>query len=100
MLEKAFANIPASWEHSGLLHLYLHLMEMSPFPQKALGAADQLRELVPDAGHLIHLAPHIDVLCGQYCDVVVYNEKVTIADRKYLERAGALNFYSLYRSHN
>ncbi len=91
VLEKACANIPASWDHPGLLHLYVHLMEMSPFPQKALRAADQLRELVPDAGHLIHMATHIDVLCGQYHDVAVYNEKATIADRKYLERAGARN---------
>jgi len=100
LLESAFTKILASWDHPGLLHLYVHLMEMSPFPQKALRAADQLRELVPDAGHLIHLATHIDVLCGQYRDVVVYNQKAIVADRKFLERAGALNFYAMYRSHN
>ena len=100
VLESAFRDIPASWDHPGLLHLYVHLMEMSPFPQRALRAGDRLRDLVPDAGHLIHMPTHIDVLCGHYQDVVVYNRKAIVADRKYLEREGAMNFYSLYRTHN
>jgi len=99
-LEDAFANIPASWNHPGVLHLYVHLMEMSPFPQKALRAGDRLRDLVPDAGHLIHMPTHIDVLCGQYHDVVAGNQKAVAADREYLAREGALNVYSMYRTHN
>jgi tetratricopeptide (TPR) repeat protein len=43
---------------------------------------------------------HIDVLCGQYRDVVVYNEKAIVADRKFLAEAGAMNIYSMYRTHN
>ncbi|MBG6159560.1 tetratricopeptide (TPR) repeat protein [Labrenzia sp. EL_208] len=100
VLESAFAEIPASWEHPGLLHLYVHLMEMSPFPQRALRAGDQLRELVPDAGHLIHMPTHIDVLCGQYSNVLHWNQKAIEADRKYLELEGPMNFYSAYRIHN
>ncbi len=100
VLERAFDIHAASWEHPGLLHLYIHLMEMSPFPQKALRAGDCLRELVPDAGHLIHMPTHIDVLCGQYRDVVVYNQKATVADRKFLANEGAMNVYSLYRTHD
>ena len=87
-------------DHPGLLHLYVHLMEMSPFPQRAIRAGDRLREIAPDAGHLIHMPTHIDVLCGNYHDVLVYNQRAIMADRKYLERAGALNVYSLYRTHN
>jgi tetratricopeptide (TPR) repeat protein len=100
VLESAFRDYPASWSHPGLLHLYVHLMEMSPFPQRALRAGDRLRDLVPDAGHLIHMPTHIDVLCGNYRDVVVYNRKAIAADRKYLARAGALNVYSMYRTHD
>ncbi len=100
VLERAFAEIPAVWAHPGVLHLYIHLMEMSPFPQKALRAGDCLRDLVPDAGHLIHMPTHIDVLCGQYRDVVVYNQKAIAADRKFLAREGAMNVYSLYRTHD
>src|SRR3984893_5989350 len=100
LLEDAFRNIPASWSHPGLLHLYVHLMEMSPFPQRALRAGDRLRDLVPDAGHLIHMPTHIDVLCGHYRDVLVYNQKAIVADRKFLAREGALNVYALYRTHD
>ena len=100
LLEGLFAQVPASWDHPGLLHLYVHLMEMSPFPQRALRAGDRLRELMPDAGHLIHMPTHIDVLCGNYRDVLVYNQKAIAVDRKYLAREGAMNVYSLYRTHN
>jgi tetratricopeptide (TPR) repeat protein len=100
VLENAFRDFPAAWDHPGLLHLYVHLMEMSPFPQRALRAGDRLRDLVPDAGHLIHMPTHIDVLCGHYRDVLVYNQKAIVADRKFLAREGALNVYSLYRTHD
>lgn len=88
------------YEHPGLLHFYIHLMEMSPHPERALKAADALRSLVPDAGHLIHMPTHIDVLCGHYERVVTSNNSAIEADRKFLDKNGALNFYSLYRCHN
>jgi tetratricopeptide (TPR) repeat protein len=100
VLEGLFANTPASWDHPGLLHLYVHLMEMSPFPQRALRVGDRLRDLVPDSGHLVHMPTHIDVLCGNYRDVVVYNQKAVAVDRKFLAREGAANVYALYRSHD
>jgi tetratricopeptide (TPR) repeat protein len=43
---------------------------------------------------------HIDVLCGHYKEVIDGNSQATSADRKYLAREGAINFYSLYRCHN
>lgn len=86
--------------HPGLLHMYIHLMEMSPHPERALRAADALRDLVPDAGHLQHMPTHIDVLCGHYHDVVTSNQRAIAADRKFMARQGAINFYSLYRCHN
>ncbi len=100
VLEDAFRDFPESWDHPGLLHLYVHLMEMSPFPEKALRAGDRLRTIMPDGGHLTHMPTHIDVLCGNYRDVVVYNQKAIEADRRYLAKEGALNVYSMYRIHN
>ena len=102
VLEAALARMDAADDglHPGLLHMYIHLMEMSPHPERALRVGDQLRNLVPDAGHLCHMPTHIDVLCGLYNDVVVGNERAIEADRKYLEREGPLNFYSLYRCHD
>jgi tetratricopeptide (TPR) repeat protein len=99
VLERAMA-LPGGMKHAGVLHMYLHLMEMSPYPERALRAGDALRSLVPDAGHLIHMPTHIDVLCGNYKDVIDGNSHATIADRKFLAREGAINFYSLYRCHN
>ena len=99
VLERAMAA-KDGMQHPGILHMYIHLMEMSPHPERALRAGDALRTLVPDAGHLIHMPTHIDVLCGHYKEVIDGNSQATIADQKYLARAGAKNFYSLYRCHN
>ncbi|HCS45322.1 MAG TPA: hypothetical protein DIW52_21250, partial [Pseudomonas sp.] len=86
--------------HPGVLHMYVHTMEMSPHPQRALRAADVLRDLVPDAGHLRHMPSHIDVLCGDYRGAMITNSRAIQADSKYLEQEGPLNFYTLYRCHN
>ena len=80
--------------------MYVHLMEMSPHPEKALKAGDALTELVPDAGHLKHMATHIDVLCGHYENVVRRNHNASIADKKYLKMRGAETFYTAYVCHN
>lgn len=86
--------------HPGIWHLYIHAMEMSPTPEIALRIGDELRNLVPDAGHLAHMATHIDVQCGNYIDVVNSNQTAIDVDMKYYHYAGAKNFYSLYRCHN
>ena len=86
--------------HPGALHMYLHTMEMSPHPEKALRASDTLRDLVPEAGHLRHMPSHIDILCGHYYDAMKANEKAIVVDQKYLEREGPLNFYTGYRCHD
>ena len=100
VLEEAMDKDPAAMSHPGILHLYVHLMEMSPFPEKALKAGDALRTIVPDSGHLIHMPTHIDVLCGHYQDVVHWNETAVKADLKYWRDKGPFNIYSGYRLHN
>ncbi len=86
--------------HAGLAHLYIHAIEMSPNPERALPAADELRDMVPDAGHLVHMPSHIYVICGDYSAVRDVNQAAVRADRKFLKRRGAVNFFSLYRCHN
>lgn len=97
---EAHMALPGGMAHPGILHLYVHLMEMSPFPEKALKAADVLRTLVPDAGHLVHMPTHIDILCGAYENVVRWNERAIMADLKYYQAEGAFNIYTGYRQHN
>lgn len=99
-LERAFSQHPAAWDHPGLLHLYIHLMEMSPTPEKALPHGDRLVTLIPDSGHLVHMASHIDVLCGDYHNVVARNREAARVDRAYFDYAGGQNFYTVYRIHN
>ncbi|KND33768.1 hypothetical protein [Streptomyces acidiscabies] len=99
VLERALAADPEG-AHPGLPHLYVHLMEMSPTPEAALTVADRLRGLVPDAGHLLHMPSHLEVLCGDYRRAVADNTAAITADAKAHARGGAMNFYTLYRAHN
>jgi tetratricopeptide (TPR) repeat protein len=98
-LERALSQHDGT-RHPGVLHLYIHLMEMSGVPETALTVADHLRSLVPDAGHLNHMPSHLDILCGDYRRAIASNSEGIRADEKFLAREGPLNFYTLYRSHN
>jgi tetratricopeptide (TPR) repeat protein len=100
VLESAFRELPGALRHPGLLHLHVHLMEMSPRPELALVSGDRLREVAPDMGHLVHMPTHIDIQCGHYRDAMHWNLKSIVADRKYYDRVGPMNFYSGYRIHN
>ena len=99
VLERALAHDKGQ-DHPGLLHLYIHLMEMSSAPELATTLADRLRGLVPDAGHLHHMPTHLDVLCGDYGRAIISNKMAIRADQNFVARAGTMNFYTLYRSHN
>lgn len=91
---------PDGEKHPGLIHLYIHFVEMSATPSVALPAADRLRHLVPDAGHLHHMPTHLDVLVGDYRRAIDSNTQAVLADEKYLAHRGAKNLYSFYRLHN
>ena len=102
VLEKAMTRIEKAKKvpHPGILHMYIHVMEMSPVPEKALRACDQLRELVPGSGHLCHMPSHIDVRCGHYYEAIIANDRAVAADRVYVENEGAINYQALSRIHN
>jgi tetratricopeptide (TPR) repeat protein len=99
LLDAALA-LPRGDRHPFVLHLHIHLLEMSERPEAALPSADALRGLVPDAGHLQHMPSHLDVLCGDYNASIIANRQAVAADRRFVERTGPLNFYSLYRAHD
>lgn len=90
-------NLPP---HPGIAHMYIHTMEMSPFPERALRAADGLRYLVPDSGHLQHMPTHIDVLCGHYYEAVVASQRAIAADNKYLAQVGKFGQYTAACCHD
>ena len=86
--------------HPGILHFYIHAYEMSPTPEKALPYADQLRDLCPDCGHLVHMASHIDSLCGYWQDAADANRRATWIDADYVKLRGTDEFYMISVVHN
>lgn len=93
-------SLPRYPDHPGMLHFYLHALEMSPDPDRCLAECERLLHLVPDAGHLLHMPSHIYVLVGRYAEAVLSNQKAIAADRKFFKANGAANFYTLYRCHD
>lgn len=98
ILDDAFKK-PESATHPGLLHFYIHLMELSPEPEKAIPAANYLRSLVPDAGHLNHMPSHIDILMGDYVRAIASNKQAAVGDEKYKRETSAADYYTFYRLH-
>jgi tetratricopeptide (TPR) repeat protein len=86
--------------HPALCHFYIHGMEASRTPERALPAANRLRNAMPGQGHLVHMPSHIDIWIGDYGAAITANQKAIAADAEFLRREGPRNFYSLYRIHN
>ena len=86
--------------HPGMLHMYIHVMEMSPAPERASAAADRLHHLSPDNGHLNHMPTHVYFQCGRYADALEVSRKAVAADEKYARRGGPFNFYTTARCHH
>ncbi len=80
LLERALAIAP---NHAGANHLYIHAVEASTTPQRALASADRLRNLVPGAGHLVHMSAHIYMRLGRYHDAVAVNQRAIAVDRPF-----------------
>ena len=101
IMEDAFENVEGAKEHPALCHLYCHALELSPFPERALPAADVLRHLMPDCGHLVHMPSHIDAWVGQWEEAIDCNIAAVEADDRYVEKSGnESQFYKFYRMHN
>jgi tetratricopeptide (TPR) repeat protein len=96
-LEQAMAIDPL---HPGANHLYIHAVEASPNPARAMVSADRLRTLVPAAGHLVHMPAHIDVRMGQWQKAAQSNVQAIKADREYRKLVPNHGFYHIYMAHN
>lgn len=80
VLEDALRRWP---EHTGVNHFYVHTMEGSPYPDRALPSARRLETLAPAAGHLVHMSSHIYLRTGDYGAAVRSNQQAIAADRNY-----------------
>jgi tetratricopeptide (TPR) repeat protein len=87
--------------HPGANHYYIHAVEASKNPERALPSASRLGALMPGAGHLVHMPSHIYIRVGDHELSATVNETAADVDKKYIERTGAKGIYPLmYYSHN
>jgi tetratricopeptide (TPR) repeat protein len=87
--------------HPGAIHMYIHLIEPTNTPERANKAADTLLTLMPDAGHIIHMASHIYYRVGRYSDAIKSNRLAIVADEKYANESHVQGAYLRgYYPHN
>ncbi len=87
--------------HPGANHYYIHAVEASKSPDRALPQAARLETLVPGAGHLVHMPAHIYIRTGQYARSAKSNADAAAVDEKYIAATGANGLYPMmYYTHN
>jgi tetratricopeptide (TPR) repeat protein len=96
-LEKVLAKDP---KHPGANHYYIHAVEASSHPEKAVASADRLPALIPGAGHIVHMPAHIYQRVGRYADASSANRKAADVDLGYMGKAPAWGYYAMYLVHN
>jgi tetratricopeptide (TPR) repeat protein len=88
-------------DHMGAVHYYIHAVEASRSPERALAGANKLAAMAPAAGHLVHMPAHVYIRTGDYESAVKTNEKAAAADRAYIQESGVQGIYPMmYYSHN
>lgn len=98
-LERVIARSP---RHAGACHFYVHAVEASSTPERALPCAEQLPRLMPGAGHVVHMPAHVYLRVGRYADAARANIAAMAADRDYLrEHTAPGGMYPMfYAPHN
>jgi tetratricopeptide (TPR) repeat protein len=87
--------------HLGAIHYYIHAVEASPTPERALAGANRLAALAPGAGHIVHMPAHVYIRTGDYEAAIKTNEKAAEVDRAYIKATGVQGIYPMmYYSHN
>jgi tetratricopeptide (TPR) repeat protein len=98
VLEQVLRRHP---DHVGANHFYIHAVEMSPSPERAIASAQRLMGIVPSAGHLVHMPGHIWFILGDYEMTAAVNERAAEVDVDYMRRTGVTSSaYSGYYMHN
>lgn len=104
ILEGVLARNP---DHPGALHYYIHIVEASSEPERAIPAAERLGGLMPGAGHLVHMPSHIYIRVGRYAEAWESNAEAAAADEAYLAKYQPVEGYPMqgmyalmYYTHN
>ncbi len=97
-LERVLAKNP---NHPGANHYYIHAVEASLHPEKALAAADRVAKTMPNAGHIVHMPSHIYARLGRYHDASEQNAKAIAVDEAYIQQYDVKGIYPMmYYTHN
>jgi pimeloyl-ACP methyl ester carboxylesterase/tetratricopeptide (TPR) repeat protein len=98
-LERLIAKHP---DHAGLHHYYIHIVEAADeHVRKAEPSADRLLDMMPGAGHIVHMPSHIYLRVGRYADAISANERAAMADEDYIAQCRAQGLYPVaYYPHN
>ena len=95
------ATLQRNPTHPGACHYYIHAVEASPEPQRALECAKRLPALMPGAGHLVHMPAHIYMRLGLYREASERNATAATVDHEYLAHHPLEgNYASGYYAHN
>lgn len=86
--------------HPGAIHYYIHAVEASLRPERALAYAPKLPQLMPMAGHLVHMPAHIYERVGDYSAAARSNAEAAAADEAFFKTTGTQGLYSMYYAHN
>lgn len=87
--------------HPGAIHLYIHAVEASTDPQRALPYANRLGALMPGAGHIVHMPAHIYYRVGMYRKSLDTNKEAMAVDEQYFRTSPSDPLYKLaYYPHN
>jgi tetratricopeptide (TPR) repeat protein len=99
ILERAIAAAP---RNAGACHFYVHTIEASAEPSRALPCAKRLPRLMPGAGHIVHMPAHVYLRVGRYADAARANIAAVAADHRHVEaNAQPGDFYpTFYPAHN
>lgn len=88
-------------DHPGACHFYIHAVEASPSPERALPCAERLPGLMPGAGHLVHMPAHVYIRLGKYHEAAERNAQAARVDEEYLAHRTLTGIYpSGYYTHN
>ncbi|MGH7527757.1 MAG: tetratricopeptide repeat protein [Gemmatimonadales bacterium] len=97
-LEKTIKRYP---NHPGACHFYIHIVEASTTPERALPCSERLAKLMPGAGHLVHMPSHIYMRVGRYHEVVEHNHHAVAEDESFIQDRKPTGFYKyMYYPHN
>lgn len=99
--EHALEQVLRRWpDHPGANHYYIHAVESSPTPERAVPSAQRLMGVVPWAGHMVHMPAHIWLVLGDYELAATVNQRAGQVDREYFAASNVTGAYNMYYVHN